>query len=59
MFKTRTQLVATENRNAQFGEVFIAAGVIAMHMRIDQEADWFVRDLLDGRHQSVGERRKL
>ena len=45
--------------DAQLAEVLVAAGVVAVHVRVDEIPDAAVGDLLDRRDDLVGERREL
>ena len=53
------KLLAREDCHAHFAEILVAARMVAMHVRVDEELDGGVRDLLDRRHDLVGQRREL
>jgi len=53
------QFFAGKNYGAHFAEVFIAAGVIAVHVRVDHEANRVRGYLLDRRDDLAGQRSKL
>ena len=59
MLEAPAQLVAREDGRAQPGEVRVAADVVGVHVRVDQEADRLVGDAADRGDQLVGERREL
>jgi len=48
MHQPLSQLIACEDHRAGFSEYVVTAGVIHVHVRVDQEANWLVRKLFDG-----------
>jgi hypothetical protein len=59
MLEPVAQLVACKDRGTQLREVLVAAGVIRVHVCVDQEADGLVGDATDRGDELVGERREL
>src|SRR3954466_7444438 len=59
MRQAPAKLVTRENGGAKFGEFFVPAGVIRMHVSIYNPANWRVRNLFDGRDELIRERRVL
>jgi hypothetical protein len=54
--QARAQFIARNNSRAHLGEVLIAAGMIPMHVSIDQETNRLVRDLANRRHDLLAQR---
>src|SRR5690606_8014901 len=54
-----THFVPGEDLDAHAPQVLVAAGMIAVHVGVDQEADFAIVDFTDGRQNSIGERCKL
>ena len=59
MRQTEAQLLARDDRGAHLAEVLVAAGMIAVHVRVDDELDRLRRELLDGGGDLVAQRREL
>ena len=55
----RAQFGTRHDHDAHLAEILVAARVIAVHVRVDEEADAAVGDLLDSCHDLVGERSEL
>jgi len=49
-------LLSVKNYYANLAQIVVAAGVIAMHVGIDQKADFTVVQRPDRRHNAVGKR---
>ena len=54
-----TNIIVTENRCTHAAKIFVAAGMIRVHMRIDEEPDGRIRDIANRVHDLVGQRRVL
>ena len=59
MGQTEAQLLARDDGRAHLAEVLVAAGVIAVHVRVHDELDRLRRELLDGGGDLVAQRREL
>src|ERR1035441_8945625 len=52
----RAQFLTSKNCHAHLAEVFVAAGMVGMHVRVDQKANGSIRELTDCGNYFFGER---
>ena len=55
----RAHVLVAEDDRAHLAEVLVPAGVIGVHVGVDEEADRLGRELLDRSDDLVGQRREL